>query len=224
MTHYIAMGGEHGCMPDNCMAYANLEDAIDGLDDIYELEIWQLDNLKEFSGGYSSTELNRDQGGAYCEISSCDCSEPWEHAEYDSPDNWPDYAIEDEEETEPSEGDYIISSCGPLGGLTQISKYNENWHYVIKHDKNGNDTDNTYDIIKNEMESEKFWPNVWTLSDHGNYNLITLDSLKKEDEMPLNCIECKKYNVKENTCNESESFFSDENLSIGRCDYFREEE
>lgn len=96
MTHYIAMGGEHGCMPDNCQAYESLEDAIDGLNCIYELEQWQLDNLAEFSGGYSSTELTRDQGGAYCEISSCDCDAPWEHAEFDSADNWPDYVEEEE--------------------------------------------------------------------------------------------------------------------------------
>ena len=52
MIHYIAMGGEHGCMPDNCSAYDNFEDAINGLNEIYELEQWQLDNLREFSSGY----------------------------------------------------------------------------------------------------------------------------------------------------------------------------
>jgi hypothetical protein len=79
---------------------------------------------------------------------------------------------EGEEETEPTEGDYIISDSR---GETIITKC-EDYHYrkVIK------EYSEAYDIIKNEMEREKFWPNVWTLSDHGNYNLISLDSLKEE--------------------------------------------
>jgi hypothetical protein len=76
------------------------------------------------------------------------------------------------EETEPSEGDYIISDSH---GETIITKC-EDYHYrkVIK------EYSEAYDIIKNEMEREKYWPNVWTLSDHGNHNLISLDSIKEE--------------------------------------------
>ena len=168
MIHYIAMGGEHGCMPDNCSAYGNFEDAINGLNEIYELEQWQLDNLREFASGYSCTELNREQGGAYCEISSCDCLEPWEHSEFDSPDNWPEYC-----EEEPEEGDYIIEHTA--FGPDIIYKYNESWKHEIR------ENDKIYDIITTEMDREGFWPNVWTLSDHGNLQLVNIADYKKEE-------------------------------------------
>jgi hypothetical protein len=98
-VHYIAMGGEHGCIPDNCSAYRSIEDAIEGLDAIYELEGWQrvelsrLATLRDVDG--VAVELYREQGGAYCEISTCDCDAPWEHSEGDSADEWPEYGIAD---------------------------------------------------------------------------------------------------------------------------------
>jgi hypothetical protein len=94
-AHFIAMGGEHGCLPDNCQAYETLQAAIDGLDAIYELETWQridlsrLETLRDTDS--ISVKLNADQGGSYCEISQCNCASPWEHAEGDSIENWPDY-------------------------------------------------------------------------------------------------------------------------------------
>lgn len=91
MTHYIAMGGEHGCLPDNCSSYRSEEDAIGGLDCIYELTNKQKRELKD----QGLTELTRKQGGAYCSVSSCDCSEPWEHEEFGTPMDWPEY-LEDE--------------------------------------------------------------------------------------------------------------------------------
>jgi hypothetical protein len=103
-THYIAMGGNHGCLPDNCSAYTSLDDAIGALDSIYELTESQLTDLHEFSDGYSSTELNQgenpddsddyeyDQGGEYCEISTCTCDSPWEHDETGSKEDWGSYA------------------------------------------------------------------------------------------------------------------------------------
>ncbi|MEI6297620.1 MAG: hypothetical protein WCO84_08370 [bacterium] len=84
MTHYIAIGGEHGCMPDNCSAYETKENAIEGLNCIYELSRGQLKELKQ----YDSTDLNRNQGGAYCEISECDCDSPWEHDEFGDEKDW----------------------------------------------------------------------------------------------------------------------------------------
>lgn len=163
MTHYIAMGGEHGCMPDNCQAYESLEPAIDGLDNIYELSPEQLQKLRD----NGTTKLTREQGGAYCEVSECDCDEPWEHAEFDDEDNWPDYA------KGPEDGDYIITSCGPLGGQTVIYKYNSPpWRHIVK------DGDDIKKIISDEMEREQFWPNIWSLSDHGNLSITTLEEVQ----------------------------------------------
>ena len=158
-THYIAMGGEHGCMPDNCQAYTSLEDAIDGLDNIYELNKRQLRELKRDG----TTELNRNQGGAYCEISECDCDSPWEHAEFDDKDNWPEYAS-------PEDGDYIIERTG---NDIVISKYDDSppWRHIVK------DGDDINKIISDEMEREKYWPNIWNLSDHGNLSITTLEEV-----------------------------------------------
>ena len=79
--------------------------------------------------------------------------------------------------SEPEEGDYIISDSR---GETIITKCGD-YHYrkVIKEYKGSTRLPEAYNIIKNEMEREKFWPDVWTLSDHGNYNLISLESLKE---------------------------------------------
>jgi hypothetical protein len=91
--HFIAMGGEYGCMPDNCQAYYSPEDAVDGLNNIYELSEQQLVELTD----NWITYLAREQGGAYCEISDCDCDEPWSHSEYDGPENWEEEEEEEEE-------------------------------------------------------------------------------------------------------------------------------
>lgn len=68
-----------------------------------------------------------------------------------------------EEPDEPDEGDWITEDhivfreCGgkgviriPLGGPWQPA-------------------------VRDRMEREQFWPNVWLLSDHGNYHLMSLD-------------------------------------------------
>jgi hypothetical protein len=74
-THYIAMGGEIGCLPDNCYAYDSLSDAIDSLVSLYELSKRQTRELKS----YGITYLRTDKGGAYCEIMDCDCGNPEIH-------------------------------------------------------------------------------------------------------------------------------------------------
>jgi hypothetical protein len=83
--------------------------------------------------------------------------------------------FEEEEEEAPEEGDYIIESR-PFG-KDVIYKYNDSppWRHAIQED------DNIYKIISDEMERENSWPNVWTLSDHGNLSLISLESLKEEN-------------------------------------------
>jgi len=164
-THYIAMGGEHGYLPDNCSAYEKEEDAIEGLNEIYELNKRQLKELKN----NGTTELKLDQGGAYCEVSSCDCDEPWEHDEFGDKSNWEEY-LEEEEPTKPEEGDYIIECTG---NDIIIYKYNDSppWRHKVK------DGDDTKKIISDEMEREKYWPNIWNLSDHGNLSITTLEEV-----------------------------------------------
>jgi hypothetical protein len=96
-VHYIAMGGEYGCMPDNCSTYRSRADAIEGLDSIYELTSEQKDELKVSN----TVRLTREQGGAYCEVSECSCSSPWEHEEFGCEEDWEDYTDDDEDEVMP---------------------------------------------------------------------------------------------------------------------------
>ena len=64
------------------------------MDCIYELTNKQKRELRV----QGLTELTRKQGGAYCEVSECDCSEPWEHDEMGSRNDWPEYFDEEDED------------------------------------------------------------------------------------------------------------------------------
>jgi hypothetical protein len=75
-THYIAMSGEYGCMPDNCGAYPTEEDAVQSLIDLFELGRVRAKSLRESL--YLDLNPSRD-GASYCEVTSCTCDEPWVH-------------------------------------------------------------------------------------------------------------------------------------------------
>ena len=66
---------------------------------------------------------------------------------------------------EPDEGDVVISDAGRLGGQTQVSFGGKNlgtfteWYEME-------------DAIRGEGRRTNFWPNIWRLSDHGNYHLV----------------------------------------------------
>lgn len=84
MKHFIAMGGTYGCLPDNCSAYHTKEDAIEGLNLIYELDEDQVKNLEVSN----YTNLTPEQGGQHCTVSECNCDEPWEHDEFGEKQEW----------------------------------------------------------------------------------------------------------------------------------------
>lgn len=67
----------------------------------------------------------------------------------------------------PDDGDYIISDCGELGSKTRISQYGK---IVFEGYMDSGGADK---LIEERMERDQFWPNVWMLSDHGNYHLMT---------------------------------------------------
>jgi hypothetical protein len=118
-VHYIAMGGEYGCMPDNCSTYRSRANAIEGLDSIYELTSEQKDELEVSN----TVRLTREQGGAYCEVSECSCSSPWEHDEFGCEEDWEDYTDDDEDEVMPP----FLKMDGwrmPVSGLQQSNTAN----------------------------------------------------------------------------------------------------
>lgn len=68
---------------------------------------------------------------------------------------------------EPCEGDYVLSPCGSLGGKTLVSVFggrNVLGEYI--------EEDDAIAAIRAKMDADKFWPNVWRESDHGNLCLL----------------------------------------------------
>lgn len=81
-----------------------------------------------------------------------------------------------EEPLEPDEGDYVCSSTGCLGCKTLVSVAGERriigtfveWWEIE-------------DAIRADAKKHQFWPNVWQLSDHGNFHLCTSWKWKDDD-------------------------------------------
>lgn len=96
-THYIAMSGMHGCLPDSCNAYQTYQDAVNELATVFELGRTRKARL--FANRYLelntriNTGNNEDYDGAdYCEITICHCDKPWEHCDAgDDPRDWQGY-------------------------------------------------------------------------------------------------------------------------------------
>lgn len=84
MKHFIAMNGSFGCIPDACYVLRTRKDAVDTMKDSLELSRRQTTELRQTG----SVNCTRSQGADYCEISECDCKEPWTHDENASEDDW----------------------------------------------------------------------------------------------------------------------------------------
>jgi hypothetical protein len=72
---------------------------------------------------------------------------------------------EGDEEHEPTEGDYTMTPTGPLGSLISVGQVEG------KHLGTFATDDGARQFIRDRMEREQFWPNVWNVSDHGNWDL-----------------------------------------------------
>jgi len=73
---------------------------------------------------------------------------------------------EDEGEGEPEEGDYILSPTGRLGGQTQVSQMGGGVLGTVT------EYEDAIRLIDEDMKKSNFYPNVWTVSDHGNTALV----------------------------------------------------
>lgn len=159
--HYIAMGGEYGSLPDNCGAYKKRKDAINSMISLYELSRRQATELRK----YGTVALKRTQGGAYCEVSECDCAEPWEHDEFGDRNEWEEYII-----PEPKEGDYMITSNGFESTLSVV-----NGSTLLRGIARVPLTEKQIvHFIRARMDKERYWPNVWHCNDHGSIDLLRL--------------------------------------------------
>lgn len=74
-------------------------------------------------------------------------------------------ATEEAEDTTPDDDDYIITDCGPLGSHTHVSC---NGRTIYQ----GPSEDAAYATIRATMRAEKFYPNVFRVSDHGNVTFV----------------------------------------------------
>lgn len=75
-THYIALGGLHGCLPSHCEVYDSEQDAVSAMVDMYELGKKRSRVLARDL----SLELNsKRDGNEYVEIAECDCGTPEVH-------------------------------------------------------------------------------------------------------------------------------------------------
>jgi hypothetical protein len=103
LTHYIAMSGAHGCLPDSCNAYETYQAAVDTLADLFELGRTRKARL--FTDRY--LELKPVDGAEYCEIVACQCTEPWSHCDAGpDPRDWKEYT-----RPEAESGNLLRVSC-----------------------------------------------------------------------------------------------------------------
>lgn len=75
--HYIAMSGDHGCLPDHCEVYAKQSAARADIVDLFELGSTRAARFR----GDNYIELTPDDGAQYAEVVDCTCPSPWEHSE-----------------------------------------------------------------------------------------------------------------------------------------------
>lgn len=65
---------------------------------------------------------------------------------------------------EPEEGDYVIDTSSRRG--YEVTPLGETYH--------PDDWDKMLADIRSHMEQSQFWPNVWLLSDHGNFHPLDI--------------------------------------------------
>lgn len=79
-THYVAMAGLRGCLPNACSVHPDIFGAVDTLVDLCDrtpkAKVELEDELRLYR--YADLDLHED-GNEYAEITECDCETPWIH-------------------------------------------------------------------------------------------------------------------------------------------------
>lgn len=84
-------------------------------------------------------------------------------------------APEDEEDDEP-EGEPLPEPTEPEEGDWVTDDYIKFREFGIHRFFNVPPGERWQHTVSARMQKESFWPNVWFLSDHGNYELLSLES------------------------------------------------
>jgi hypothetical protein len=70
----------------------------------------------------------------------------------------------------PTDGDFTITPTGPLGGLSALGRVGGKFVGTFDCD------DDAVREARRLMTVEQWWPNIWIVSDHGNWELYKGDS------------------------------------------------
>ncbi len=86
LPHYIAMSGQHGCLPDHCEVFESKKDAVQDLVQLFELGRTRAARLRkdsylELIPNPIEEKQGEDFGAEYCEITECDCDNPIVHSD-----------------------------------------------------------------------------------------------------------------------------------------------
>lgn len=83
--------------------------------------------------------------------------------------------LRQEEEWEPEPGDYVLSPTGHLGGKTAVG--------IIggRHLGDFNGDEDALAFVRDLMDRESFWPNIWMQDDHGGMTLLTEGRMRKQE-------------------------------------------
>lgn len=73
MRHYIAMSGQHGCLPDSCEVYTDKRTAISDIKDLYPEK-----NVATILTMRGIVELGRNR---YASVEACECATPGVHSD-----------------------------------------------------------------------------------------------------------------------------------------------
>jgi hypothetical protein len=72
------------------------------------------------------------------------------------------------------DGDFVIQSCGPIGNKTSVSVIGDGCK-CYQEFSGENQEEEVRKYITERMRRDNFYPNVWTVSDHGNLTLTTIE-------------------------------------------------
>lgn len=80
-SHYIAMSGDYGCIPDYCESYDTLRDAASGLCQVFDRPTSQGKMYRTLLRDRYIDLNPRKDGASYAEIDECNCDDPNDHSD-----------------------------------------------------------------------------------------------------------------------------------------------
>ena len=91
-----------------------------------------------------------------------------EVADDDDDDETDDDETDDDDDDNPQEDDYVITPCGPLGSRYMVGVVGGEMigEFAEREEANAE--------LRQRMDQEEYWPEVWFVSDHGNWERTSI--------------------------------------------------